>query len=114
VVPIWDNCAEWLAQYQNLTGKIWGEGESKFHKTQRSTAESAGVALKSNALRHSYASYRFAQTSDAGRVAGELGNTAKVVHKHYKALVSAKEAEKWFSIRPDSALKNVIKLNNAS
>ena len=113
-MPIWDNCAEWLAQYQNLTGKIWGEGESKFHKTQRSTAESAGVALKSNALRHSYASYRFAQTSDAGRVAGELGNTAKVVHKHYKALVSAKEAEKWFSIRPDSALKNMIKLNNAS
>ena len=114
VVPIWDNCAEWLAQYQNFTGDIWRGDESKFHKTQRSIAESAGVAWKSNALRHSYASYRFAQTSDAGRVAGELGNTADVVHKHYRALVSAKEAEKWFSIRPDSALKNVIKLNNAS
>lgn len=114
VVPIWDNCAEWLAQYQNFTGKIWRGDESKFHKTQRSSAESAGVTWKSNALRHSYASYRFAQTSDAGRVAGELGNTADVVHKHYRALVSAKDAEKWFSIRPDSALKNVIKLKNAS
>ena len=31
------------------------------------------VKWKSNALRHSYASYRFALTGDAGRVAGELG-----------------------------------------
>ena len=83
-------------------------------KRKEASAKSAGVALKSNALRHSYASYRFAQTSDAGKVAGEMGNTAIIVHKHYRALVSAKAAEKWFSIRPDSALKNVIKLNNAS
>lgn len=114
VVPIWDNCAEWLAQYQNCTGKIWVSGESKFHKMQRLIAEGAGVPWKSNALRHSYASYRFAQTSDAGKVAGELGNTASVIHKHYRALVSTKEAEKWFSIRPDSSVKNIIKLSSAS
>ena len=114
VVPIWNNCAEWLSQYQNCTGKIWSNEESKFYKMRRIIAKEAGVPWKSNALRHSYASYRFAQTSDAGKVAGELGNTASVVHKHYRALVSAKQAEKWFSIRPDSSVKNIIKLSNAS
>ena len=53
---------------------------------------------KANALRHSYASYRFAQTGDAGRVAGELGNSAAVVHRHYRELVKPTDAQRWFAV----------------
>ena len=41
------------------------------------------------ALRHSCASYRLAETGDAARTAYELGNSAAMVHRHYKALVRA-------------------------
>ena len=67
------------------------------------------VKWKANALRHSYASYRFARTGDAGRVAGELGNSAAVVHRHYRELVKPVEAERWFSVKPE-APTNVMSL----
>ena len=40
-----------------------------------------------NGPRGCHASYHFSQTADAGRVAGKLGNSAAVVHKHYHELV---------------------------
>ena len=55
---------------------------------------------KSNGLRHSFASYRFAQIGDAGRVAGECGNSAAVIHKHYRELVRPADAVKWFAVAP--------------
>jgi len=36
------------------------------------------------------------------QVALESGNSAVMIHKHYKQLVSRAEGEKWFSIRPDA------------
>ena len=71
------------------------------------------VEWKFNALRHSYASYRFALTNDAGRVAGECGNSAAVVHRHYRELVKAADAERWFNVRPE-APANVVTLAAAS
>jgi hypothetical protein len=58
------------------------------------------VPWKTNALRHSYGSYRLAETGDAVRVAFEMGNSPAVVHSHYKALVTATEAADWFTTGP--------------
>ena len=77
------------------------------------TAEKAGIDWKRNALRHSYASYRFAQTTDAGLVAGELGNSVNMVHKHYRELVTRQSADQWFNIKPDKAASNIISVSNA-
>lgn len=115
IVAMPDNLCAWLAPYANRTGKIWQGTHEDFYQAQQDTAAATEVqpdALrniaavepvkwKSNALRSSYASYRFALTNDAGRVAGELGNTPAVVHKHYRELVKPKEAEKWFGILPE-------------
>jgi integrase len=114
VVPIHDNLAAWLAPYANKQGPIWaGSHFSFYHEGQQDTAGAAGVQWKSNALRHSYASYRFAQTGDAGRVAGELGNSASVVHKHYKELVKPADAERWFNVKPESPA-NVVAMTAAA
>ncbi|MSU37394.1 MAG: hypothetical protein EXS36_20305 [Pedosphaera sp.] len=64
-------------------------------------------------MRHSYASYRFGQTSDARRVAGELGNRAVVVHRHYRELVKVADAESWSAIRRGTEAK-VIPMAAAS
>lgn len=102
IVPIHENLATWLIPYATQSGMIWRGTHEGFNGAQQTTAKAAGMKWKKNALRHSYASYRFAQTADAGRVAGELGNSAAVVHRHYRELVKPAEAEKWFAVKPES------------
>ena len=113
VVPIADNLAAWLAPYVACTGALWTGGDREFYKAQQATAERAGIKWKPNALRHSYASYRFALTGDAGRVAGELGNSAAVVHRHYRELVKPAAAERWFAVTP-ATKANVLTLPAAA
>jgi SAM-dependent methyltransferase len=104
-----------LSDYAGKDGAIWKLGNEAFYKRQQQIAaatkveadESKGIKAekaiewKANALRHSYASYRFAQTGDAGRVAGECGNSATVIHRHYRELVKPADAERWFAVRPE-------------
>jgi len=124
IVSIQPNLAEWLAPYAGKQGKIWTGLHDEFYDAQQETAaatnvkadekngikEQPAVNWKKNALRHSYASYRFAQIGDAGRVAGELGNSAAVVHKHYRELVKPADAEKWFAVKPEAAAGNIISM----
>jgi len=111
IVPIHDNLTEWLHPYAGQEGKVWTGSHEEFYEAQQATGAAARppVRWKSNALRHSYASYRFAQTADAGRVAGELGNSAAVVHRHYRELVKPVDAERWFNVGPE-APANVVTL----
>jgi len=55
-----------------------------------------------DATRHSFASYALALTSDAARVAHWLGHEGApgVLHRHYRALVTRAEAEKYWAIVP--------------
>lgn len=127
IVPICDALQAWLLPYAGRQGRIWPGTHDAFYDPQQETAAATEVkadpeknvkaqkpvAWKSNALRHSYASYRFAQTGDAGRVAGELGNSAAVVHKHYRELVKPADAERWFAVKPE-APANLITLQKGA
>jgi integrase len=105
IVPIAENLSAWLAPYAGRTGKVWPGGW--LYKAQQDTAKAAGVAWKANGCRHSCASYMFALTNDAGRIAGFLGNSASVVHRHYRQLATPADAQKFFSVKPATAL-NVL------
>ncbi len=119
VVPICDTLAAWLAPYAGRAGKVWPGAHDAFYEAQQATAAATArdgappVVWKANALRHSYASYRFAELGDAGRVAGELGNSAAVVHRHYRELVKPAAAQRWFAVRPESP-GNVLPLAAAA
>jgi hypothetical protein len=128
IVPIADNLAAWLAPYAGREGKVWRGSSDMFYRAQEATAaataveadEAKGVKAqkpvewKGNALRHSYASYRFAQTGDAGRVAGECGNSAAVIHRHYRELVKPEAAQRWFAVKPEGEASNVLPLSAAA
>ncbi len=113
IVPITDNLAAWLAPYALRQGDVWTGGHDQFYEAQQETAaatktdDKPALKWKANALRHSYASYRFSLTNDAGRVAGECGNSAAVIHRHYRELVKLADAERWFAVKPD-AETNVV------
>ena len=122
-VPIAENLLAWLNPYAERKGKIWPGTHDEFYECQQATASATAIKAdskkgvpakpairwKANGLRHSYASYRFALTNDAGRVAGELGNTAAIVHRHYRELVNPCEGKKWFAVKPEEA-SNVMTL----
>lgn len=128
IVPLSDNLAAWLADYSERQGNLWKESSKVFYKRQNDVAlataveadEGKGIKAqkpvqwKGNGLRHSYASYRFALTGDAGRVAGEMGNSASVIHRHYRELVKPADAERWFAVKPADAPANVVPLATAA
>jgi integrase len=107
IVPIAENLAKWLKTYAGRTGKVWQGGW--LYKAQQDTAKAAGVDWKANGCRHSCASYMFALTNDAGRIAGFLGNSAAVIHRHYRQLATPADAQKFFSVKPATAV-NVLPL----
>ncbi len=56
-------------------------------------------------LRHTAASYWIAHRQDAGAVAHELGNSAGVLLRVYRELVTRQEAEAWVNLRPTMVTK---------
>lgn len=101
LAPVTDNLAAWLAPYSERTGPVWPHGHDFFYESQRRTAKLAAVKWKANALRHSFISYRVAETKDTARVALEAGNSPKVIFANYLELVRPGDAVKWFHVFPE-------------
>lgn len=112
IVPMCAALYAWLQPYAGRTGKIWAGNYGEFYLAIGEVATAAGIKWKNNALRHSYASYRFALTNDAGRVAGECGNSASVIYQHYRTPIAPAVAELYFSIKPESPV-NVVPMARA-
>lgn len=102
IVPIAANLKAWLTPYVRKSGPVWRGTHDEFYDAQQASATAAGVVWKSNALRHSFASYRLAQTQSAAQVALECGNSASVVFKHYREIVKPKDARRWFAVKPEA------------
>ncbi len=72
-----------------------------FHQNKSRFLKAAQIAKWSeNGLRHSFASFHYAMFRDANETASQMGNSADIVHRHYKSLVSRSEAEKFWNLRP--------------
>ena len=106
LVPIPDNLREWLKPIAQKEGPINPSTDDRGlnHRLVRGPARSAQVAWVKNGLRHSFCSYRLAQTSDAAKVALEAGNSPTMIFRHYRELVTPDQAQDWFSIRPKAAV----------
>ena len=69
--------------------------------------ESVGLKWKRNALRHSFISYRVAQTQNVAQTALEAGNSPQIIFSNYRELVKPADPVKWFAIEPETPA-NVI------
>jgi integrase len=106
-IPLLANLRAWLKPYRKASGPITshrnmaGEiadlvlviNERRKQRTAKHT-----FAWKHNALRHSFISYRVAQTQNVNQVALEAGNSPQVIFRHYRELVRPTDATKWFAI----------------
>lgn len=65
-------------------------------------------------FRHSFISYRVAETQDAAKVALEAGNSPQMIFSNYREMVTPKEAKRWFSVKPSETNQKVIWLKPAA
>ena len=117
IVPITGNLAKWLKDHAKDEGRVvpfdnvnkqigWLVEDTNL--ALKEAAEKDGkdpekvkkVKWKKNALRHSFISYRVAETQDVAKVALEAGNSPQIIFQHYRELVQPKEAKAWFGIKP--------------
>ncbi len=109
VVEINDTLAAWLPQCAKSRGAIVDGSRNGLYDRLRKLAKAAGVnEWPNNGLRHSCASYTLALTGDAVRTAYQLGNSADMIHRHYKALVTKAEAERFFALHPATSAAGKI------
>lgn len=120
LVPIADNLAQWLAIAPRNGAQVWPHSKPWLFESIRDTVAAITEARKpkkrpafvwkTNALRHSFISYRLAEIQDANRVALEAGNSPQMIFRHYRELATPEQARTWFAITPQRA-PNVVALN---
>lgn len=103
LVPISANLKTWLAKFRKESGPVCEIARTP--DAIRRLADRAGVKWKHNALRHSFISYRVAETQNMPQVSLEAGNSVKMINKHYRELVTPDEAKTWFGITPKVVAK---------
>jgi integrase len=103
LVPITPNLALFLKDAgQACSGPVWPNSEPFLFDLMRDAGKDSGVKWKHNALRHSFISYRVAKIRNVNEVAMEAGNSPDMIFKHYRELVTEKEADAWFGVTPDA------------
>jgi integrase len=112
LVPILDNLKAWLQPIAKTSGVVMERKARRRHEYARARA---GITVwPDNAMRHSFASYRLAQTQNAPQTALESGHDQAVLFAHYRELVKPKDAERYFSIRPVSeTAEKVVSISSA-
>jgi integrase len=112
LVPALPNLAAWLAPYARKSGPVWQGSQMDMREARAGAVDKAEVSWKNNGLRHSFISYRLAETQNAAQVALEAGNSPAVVFRHYRELVKPTAAKAWFAIAPERPA-NVLSIKEA-
>ena len=86
----------------NKESLIYTAQVNNLQRRRARLAKQAGIKTwPHNALRHSWVSYRLADIKDDSQVALEAGHSTVMLHRHYKGLVRANEAQKYFELFVD-------------
>ncbi|MHC1769480.1 MAG: tyrosine-type recombinase/integrase [Verrucomicrobiia bacterium] len=102
VVTMPGNLTKWLEQVPEpeRRRKFLKVADSTFINAMRRVSRQSGVPWKRNAMRHSGVSYRVALEKDLPQIAWESGHSVETLKSTYLKLVSAADAQRWFSIIP--------------
>lgn len=126
LVPILPALADWLRECTNRKGHVvtgiasaagWNRAvtrEVRRFNAEAKKAKGPQIPRIQNGLRHSFASYRLAIVKSAPQVALEMGNSPKQLMQHYRELVTAADARRWFNVRPPTKGKKVIPFREAA
>ena len=101
-VTLSPNLLAWLETYRKKSGAV-AATESAFTwcDRMRRLADSAGIDLPYNCLRHGFGTFHYHQNKDEGRTAAEMGNSPEVIRSWYVApIVEDEEVVDFWAITP--------------
>jgi integrase len=90
----------WLRPLAGESGTPLGLTENVYDNRLAVAATAAKIKWQENLLRHSFGTYRLAQTQNASLVAEEMGNSPTVVRTHYQNITSPEQVEAWWATFP--------------
>ncbi len=115
VVDVQPALAAWLAPLRQVKGPIFKHGEDHYNKRLREVFEAANevgreqnppwpeITRSHNCLRHTCASMHLAHFANESYTALQMGHSTAMLHKHYKGLVSAEDAGKFWHLGPEES-----------
>jgi integrase len=99
LVPLSAAAVEWLLLADERKGAVSdGLAIDRIRKIARDAKPQ--IELPENAFRHSFISHRVAATGNVAETSLEAGNSAQIIHRHYRELVTKAEGAAWFDVRP--------------
>jgi integrase len=122
LVEIVPALAQWLAEFDGFTGKIWELHEVTFQQhlcdlCDKARVEAKGkqvpVARKPNGLRHSFCTYHYALHGNENLTAMQAGHSPQQLHANYRGLATKREAERWFAVSPEQPA-NAVQFSKAA
>jgi integrase len=102
MAPFTESAAAWIKAQPRRTGQAWTQSARALVDHMQELFTLAKVEQIDNGARHSFISYRTAETRDVARVADECGNSVATIKNHYRQLVTSEAATKYFAIRPET------------
>jgi integrase len=112
MAPYTEAAAAWMAAQPRRKGKAWLKKPRQLVDDMQALFTLAKVEQIDNGARHSFISYRTAETRDVARVADECGNSVSTIKNHYRQLVRAEAAKVFFAIRPEKKTGRKPKIVN--
>jgi hypothetical protein len=106
--------AAWMKAQPRRAGQAWTQSPRALVDHMLELFTLAKVEQIDNGARHSFISYRTAETRDVARVADECGNSVTTIKNHYRQLVTAEAATEFFGIRPDNKKQESKNITNIS
>jgi integrase len=100
LVPLPENLKAWLAPWREETGPILSITDPSGALADTAVKAKIPGGWRQNALRHSFISYRVAETGDVARTSLEAGNSPKMIFRHYREIVDEEAMRAWWSITP--------------
>lgn len=110
MAPFTKAAAAWLSKQKRRKGNSWLKSPRMLVDDMQELFALAKVRPIDNGARHSFISYRTAELRDVARVADECGNSVSTIKNHYRQLVTADAAKKFFEIRPEQKVATKKKI----
>lgn len=108
MVRISPNLAAWLEKLRRESGPV--VPYKNIANEVCDLVRKAEVSRQTNGLRHSFGTHRLAMSKDLNAVAFDMGNSRRMVLKHYWKVIPEAQGTRWFSLYPDANMKPVFKL----
>ena len=108
IVPFLESCKAWIFAQPRRDGPAFTQSARTWVDEVAELFTLAGIEQIDNGARHSFISYRCADTRNTAQVADECGNSPGVVKAYYRQIVTAAAAKKFFAIRPAKVSAEIL------